>query len=64
MVGMASVGLVGCSFSVSLLEVVVLEVGEAGVPIRSWCLSALDRHHLVYFRLGRVWEQAVCTFIV
>ena len=61
-VGVAGVVVVGCSFIVLLLEVVVLEAGEAGVPIRSWCLSALDRHRLVYSRFG-LWDGAVYSFI-
>ena len=65
MVGVAGVVVVvGCSFIVSLLEVVVLDAGEAGVPIRSRCLSALDRHCLMYSPFGlREWV-VVRAFVV
>jgi hypothetical protein len=49
-------GVVGAAVEVvvagtSLLKLVVLVAWNASVPIRSRCLSAFDRHHLVSFQI-------------
>jgi hypothetical protein len=58
--GVGDVGVVGAVVDVvvagtSLFKLVVLVVWNAEVPIKSRCLSAFDRHHLVSFQI----EQGV-----